>query len=48
MTHMGEMRNSYNVLIEKSEEKIPLGKRETVLLECIIIRVRDCEWIHVI
>jgi len=47
MTCMGEMRNAFNGLIEKSKGKKPLGKRRSILLESILIRVGGGELIHV-
>lgn len=48
MTRMGEMRNAFNGLIEKSEGKRQLGKSWSILLENILIRVGRGELIHVV
>jgi len=45
---MGEMRNAFNGLIEKSEGKRPLGKRRCTLLESILISVGGGELIHAV
>jgi hypothetical protein len=44
VTCMGEMRNAFNGLIEKSEGKRPLGKRRSMLLESILIMVGGDEF----
>jgi len=48
MKRVGEMRNAFNSLIEKSERQRPLGKRRSVQLESILIRMGGGELIHVI
>jgi hypothetical protein len=48
VTCMGEMRNAFSGLIEKSERRRPLGKRRSRLLETILIRVRGGELNHVV
>jgi hypothetical protein len=48
MTCLGEMRNAFNGLIEKSEGKRSLGKRRSILLESVLIRVGGGELIRVV
>ena len=48
MTCMGETRNAFNGLIEKSEGYRPLGKSRSIPLESIIIRVGGGELSHVV
>jgi hypothetical protein len=49
---MGEIRNSYKILVRKSEGKKPLGKprsrrEDNIRIELGEIGWRDFDWIHV-
>ena len=46
VTHMGERRSAYRVLVEKSEEKEPLGKPSRRLEDNIKIDLQKVEWAH--
>jgi hypothetical protein len=49
---MGELKNSYNVLVGKCEGKRPLGRRrrgweDQIRLYLREIDLEDLEWIHI-